>query len=77
MAEALAFYIGPLEFTLDGGSEKATNSSLTRGDGHPMIESAADFHSDQYNEAIRERLDARSPIPLYIEADISLRSIPG
>ena len=69
MAEALAFYMGPLEFTLDSGSEEATNSSLTRADGHLMIETAADFYSDQYNEAIRERLGARSPIALYIEAD--------
>ena len=69
MEEALAFYMGPLEFTLDSGSEEATNSSLTRGDGHLMIETAADFYSDQYNEAIRERLGARSSIALYIEAD--------
>ena len=62
MAEALAFYIGQLEFTLDSGGESATNSSLTRGDGRVMIETAADFYSDQYNEAIRERLarDRRS-----------------
>ena len=69
MAEALAFYMGRLEFTLDSGGEGATNSSLTRGDGHLMIETAADFYSDQYNEAIRERLGARSSISLYIEAE--------
>ncbi|MGH3082966.1 MAG: VOC family protein [Gaiellaceae bacterium] len=69
MAEALAFYIGQLEFTLDSGGEGATNSSLTRGDGHLMIETAADFYGDQYNEAIRERLGTRSSIALYIEAE--------
>ena len=34
-----------------------------------MIETAADFYSDQYNEAIRARLGARSSIALYIEAE--------
>jgi uncharacterized glyoxalase superfamily protein PhnB len=69
MAEALAFYIDQLEFTLDSGGEGATNSSLTRGDGHVMIETAADFYGDQYNEAIRERLGRHSSIALYIEAE--------
>jgi len=68
MAEALAFYVGQLEFTLDSGSEDATNSSLTRGDGHLMIETAADFYGDKYNEAIRERLGTPSSTALYIEA---------
>ena len=69
MAEALAFYIDQLEFTLASGGEGAPNSSLTRGDGRVMIETAADFYGDQYNEAIRERLGARSSIALYIEAE--------
>lgn len=69
MAEALAFYVGQLEFTLVRGGEDATNSSLTRGDGHVMLETAADFYGDQYNEAIRERLGKRSSIALYIEAE--------
>jgi uncharacterized glyoxalase superfamily protein PhnB len=69
MAEALAFYVGRLEFTLDSGGEGAANSSLTRGDGHLMIETAGNFYSDEYNEAIRERLGARSSISLYIEAE--------
>ena len=30
MAEALAFYVGQLEFTLDRGGEDASNCSLTR-----------------------------------------------
>ncbi len=69
MAKALAFYTGRLEFTLNSGGEGATNSSLTRGDGHVMIETAADFYGDEYNEAIRERLGTPSSISLYIEAD--------
>ena len=56
MAEALAFYRGTLEFTLDSGGDDASNSSLTRGDAHVMIEMAADLYGDEYNAAIRERL---------------------
>jgi uncharacterized glyoxalase superfamily protein PhnB len=69
MTEALAFYMGQLEFSLDSGGEGATNSSLTRGDGHLMIETAADFYSDPYNEAIRERLGTPSSNAFYIEAE--------
>ena len=69
MGEALAFYTGPLEFSLDSGGEGATNSSLTRGDGHLMIETAADFYGDEYNQAIRDRLGTRSSTALYIEAE--------
>jgi len=69
MTEALAFYTGQLEFSLDSGGEGATNASLTRGDGHLMIETAADFYSDQHNEAIRERLGTPSSTALYIEAE--------
>ena len=71
MTEALAFYTEQLEFTLDrgGGGEGATNASLTRGDGHLMIEAAADFYGDEYNAAIRERLGTPSSTALYIEAD--------
>jgi uncharacterized glyoxalase superfamily protein PhnB len=69
MAAALAFYTGPLEFTLDrGGGDSDANSSLTRGDGHLMIETASDFYGDRYNEAIRERLGTPSSTALYIEA---------
>src|SRR6476469_2409441 len=69
MAEALTFYTGQLEFTLDSGGEAATNSSLTRGDGHLMIETPSDFYGDEYNEAIRERLGTPSSTALYIEAE--------
>ena len=68
MAEALGFYRDTLEFTLKGGSEAATNSSLTRGDARVMVETAADHYDDEYNAAIRERLGTPSSIALYIEA---------
>ena len=68
MAEALAFYRGPLEFTLVSGGDDATNSSLERGDAHVMIETAADHFGDEYNAAIKERLGTPSGIALYIEA---------
>jgi len=68
MAEALAFYRGTLEFTLEGGGDDASNSSLTRGDAHVMIETAADHYGDAYNTAIRERLGRPSCIDLYMEA---------
>jgi uncharacterized glyoxalase superfamily protein PhnB len=69
MAEALAFYLGPLEFTLAGGGETAGNSSVSRGDGHVMLETASDFYGDEYNAAIRERLGSRSATSFYIESD--------
>jgi len=68
MAEALAFYCGPLEFTLAGGGDDATNSSLTRGDARVMIETAEDHFGDEYNAAIKERLGTPSTTALYIEA---------
>jgi uncharacterized glyoxalase superfamily protein PhnB len=70
LAEALAFYTRRLEFTLDSGGEDAAHASLTRGDGHVMIETAAaDFYGDQYNEAIRQRVAMPSSVALYIEAE--------
>jgi uncharacterized glyoxalase superfamily protein PhnB len=68
MPEALAFYCGTLEFTLDSGGDDATNSSLTRGDAHVMIETAADHYGDEYNAAIRERLGTPSCTDLYMAA---------
>ena len=68
MARALAFYRETLGFTLDSGGDDASNSSLTRGDAHVMIETAADHYSDEYNAAIRKRLGTPSCIALYIEA---------
>ena len=69
IGEALAFYTRHLEFTVDSGGEETSHSSLTRGEGRVMIEAAADFYGDPYNEAIRERLGTRSAMALYIEAE--------
>lgn len=68
MADALAFYRDTLEFTLDGGGDDASNSSLTRGTAHVMIETAADLYGDAYNAAIRDRLGTPSAVDLYMEA---------
>ena len=68
MAEALAFYRGTLEFTLDRGGESEINASLTRGDAHVMVETATDLYGDEYNAAIRERLGTPSSMALYMEA---------
>jgi uncharacterized glyoxalase superfamily protein PhnB len=68
MGEALAFYLGPLEFTLERGGENESNSALVRGDARLMLETAADHYGEEYNAAIRERLGSPSSIALYIEA---------
>jgi uncharacterized glyoxalase superfamily protein PhnB len=67
LAEALAFYLGPLEFSLTSGREEDNHVSITRGDARLMLESAADFYGDEYNAAIRERLGSTSGSALYIE----------
>jgi uncharacterized glyoxalase superfamily protein PhnB len=68
MKEALSFYLGPLEFTLEGGGEEKGNSSVSRGDARLMLETASDFYGDEYNAAIRDRLGSPSSTSLYIEA---------
>ena len=68
MAEALAFYLGPLEFTLERGGESESNSALSRGEARVMLETAADHYGNEYNTAIRQRMSAPSSISLYIEA---------
>jgi uncharacterized glyoxalase superfamily protein PhnB len=68
MAEALAFYTGPLEFTLERGGENEGNCALTRGDARVMLETVEDFYGDEYNAAIRQRLGTLSPISLYLES---------
>ena len=68
MAEALAFYLGPLEFTLDRGGDGESNSAIARGDARLMLETATGHFGDEYNAAIRERLGSPSAIALYIEA---------
>jgi uncharacterized glyoxalase superfamily protein PhnB len=66
MAEALAFYSGPLEFTIE--REHEGNSVVKRGDARVMLEVDSDFYGEEYNAAIRERLGSPSSISLYIEA---------
>ncbi len=68
MAEALAFYLGPLEFTLERGGDGESNSAIAHGDARLMLETPADHYGDEYNAAIRERLGSASSIALYIEA---------
>lgn len=68
MAEALAFYLGPLEFTLERGSASESNCALSRGEARVMLETAADHYGDEYNTAIRQRMSAPSSVSLYIEA---------
>jgi uncharacterized glyoxalase superfamily protein PhnB len=69
MAEALAFYLGPLEFTLERGGAAEINSAVARGDARLMLEIATDVYGAEYNAAIRERLGSPSSVSLYIEAD--------
>jgi uncharacterized glyoxalase superfamily protein PhnB len=66
MAEALAFYSGPLEFTVE--REHEGNSVVKRGDARVMLETDQEFYGDEYNTAIKERLGSPSSISLYIEA---------
>jgi uncharacterized glyoxalase superfamily protein PhnB len=66
MAEALAFYSGPLEFTVE--REHPGNSAVKRGDARVMLEIDQEFYSEEYNAAIKERLGTPSSISLYIEA---------
>ena len=68
LAEALAFYLGPLEFTLDRGGAGEGNSAISRGDARLMLENAAGHYGDEYNAAIRERLGSPSSMALYIES---------
>ena len=67
MAKALAFYLGPLEFTLERGGDGETNSAVSRGDARLMLETAAGHYGDEYNAAIRQRLGSPSSTSLYIE----------
>lgn len=66
MAEALAFYSGPLEFTVE--REHPGNSVVKRGDARVMLETDQGFYGGEYNAAIKERLGSPSSISLYIEA---------
>ncbi len=66
MAEALAFYSGALEFTVE--REHEGNSVVKHGDARVMLEAGTDFYGAEYNAAIRERLGSPSSISLYIES---------
>jgi uncharacterized glyoxalase superfamily protein PhnB len=68
LAQALDFYVGRLGFTAPADAQQG-NVSIARGDARLMLETAADFYSDGYNAAIRERLGSASPNALYMEAD--------
>jgi uncharacterized glyoxalase superfamily protein PhnB len=68
MAQAVAFYLGPLEFGLDKGGAGESNATVIRGDARLMLETAADHYGDEYNAAIRRRLGSASAASLYIEA---------
>lgn len=68
LQRALDFYVGSLGFAAEGDVTQP-NVSLVRGDGRLMLEAAADFYSDEYNAAIRQRLGSASPTALYIEAE--------
>jgi uncharacterized glyoxalase superfamily protein PhnB len=68
MREALAFYLGPLEFSAASGGEDDSHASITRGDARLMLETAVDYYGDEYNAAIRQRLGTPSSASLYIEA---------
>jgi uncharacterized glyoxalase superfamily protein PhnB len=68
MAQALAFYLGPLEFTLKRGGEAESNCVVSRGDADLMLETAADHFGSAYNAAIRKRLGSPSSTAIYIEA---------
>jgi uncharacterized glyoxalase superfamily protein PhnB len=68
MAEALSFYLGPLEFTLERGGEGEGNSAVCRGEARLMLETVEDYYGDEYNAAIRSRMGSPSSTALYIEA---------
>jgi uncharacterized glyoxalase superfamily protein PhnB len=68
MAKALAFYLGPLEFTLKRGGDTESNCVVTRGDAELMLETAADHYGYEYNAAIRKRLGSPSSAAIYVEA---------
>ena len=68
MAEALALYTGPLEFSLERGAADEGNCALVRGDARLMLETPSGFYGDEYDAAIEDRLGSKSANALYIEA---------
>lgn len=69
MANELAFYRDTLGFNLERGGPDEEHCSLSFGAARLMLEVAANLYTPRYNEAIRERLGARSATALYIQAD--------
>ena len=69
MGAALDFYRDVLDFRVDRGEPDDSNVSLQRGDARLMLETAADHYGEAYNAEIRDRLGAKSPHALYVEAD--------
>lgn len=68
MREALAFYRDLLGFELEADEPSEQHNSLRRGSARLMLEVAADFYSDDYNAAIRQRTGTPSATTLYILA---------
>ncbi|MEJ5221983.1 MAG: VOC family protein [Tepidiforma sp.] len=66
---AVRFYVDALGFAVRRGEPAEGNVSVTFGDANLMLESAAEFYSDGYNRAIRERLGTAGPAAYYIEAE--------
>ncbi len=66
---AVRFYVEGLGFAVRRGEPAEGNVSVTFGDANLMLEGAADFYSDGYNRAIRERLGTAGPAAYYIEAE--------
>lgn len=68
MDATLRFYRDRLGFTVERAEPEESNCSLSFGDARIMLEVAADFYSEKYNSAIRQRMGNASPHALYIEA---------
>lgn len=67
---SVQFYVDVLGFSVRRGGPPEGNVSVQRGDANLMLESAAaEFYSDAYNAAIRERMGTPGPTALYIEAE--------
>jgi catechol 2,3-dioxygenase-like lactoylglutathione lyase family enzyme len=67
VAAAVAFYVDVLGFEVVRGEPADGNVAVARRDERVMLEAGGDFYSQPYNEAIRERIGARSPHALYLE----------
>ena len=69
---AVAFYTGPLGFTLERGTVEEGNIAVSRDHSRLMLEGAGTFYGAAYNQAITDRLGAPGAVSLYIEtADLA------